>query len=86
MLQREIKKFKKHPFDAYLVIGADAERNSDYADLKRDIDEGCLLDIDIITDEDVEALQEYLCFGENGEGMVNNRLLSLLNSTIGALR
>lgn len=86
MLKKEIKKFKSRLSDAYLVIGADAEHNSDYAELRRDIDEERLWDIDLIADEDIEALREYLYFGENGDHTVNNRLLSLLNSTIGALR
>lgn len=86
MLEKEIKKFKSRPSDAYLVIGADAEHNSDYVELKQDIEEDRLCDIDLITDEDIEALREYLYFGENRDYTVNSRLLSILNSTIGALR
>lgn len=81
-LKQEIESFKEKDWDSILVIGADADFNSFYKDLKEDLhNEDYAAEIqDILSEEDYEALEDYIFYGD--AGTVNQRLIEHIHGSV----
>lgn len=84
-LKQKIENFNGKAWDSVLVIGADADFNSFYKDLKEDLqsEDGSAEIKDILSKEDYEALEDYIFYGD--AGAVSQKLIEQIHGSIYAV-